>query len=137
MKALLLAVALLVPVTAAAQTPVLLLPTSTIRAAPNTDYNALDLAGNPITTGVKVKYCLTAAPTNCLPTVTVSPKPALVGGEIVIADVISSIQPNTSYTAQLFAFGPGGDSVPSNLTLPFGNAVLAPPQALTNVRIVR
>lgn len=137
MKFLFLSLALLVPVPAAAQTPILLLPTSTLRAAPNTDYNALDLAGNPITTGVKVKYCLTAAPTNCLPTITVSPKPALVGGEIVIADVISSIQPNTSYTAQLIAFGQGGDSAASNLTLPFGNAVLAAPQALTNVRIVR
>lgn len=130
-------VLVLVASVASAQTPIIITPQSTLNATPNADYNTLDLAGNPVTQGVKVQYCLTAAPTNCLPMVTVTPKPVLVNGEVVITNVINSIQPNTSYTARMFAFGPGGDSLPTNLTLPFGNAVVTAPLALTNARIVK
>lgn len=124
-------------ISAQAQTPVIITPQSTLNATPGSDYNATLLDGTAAVNAVKVKYCLTAAPTNCLPTVTISPKPALVAGEIVVANIINSIQPNASYIAQMFASGPGGDSAPSNSTLPFGNAVLTAPQPFSNARIVK
>lgn len=133
-----LAFILLVPASAAAQAPIIITPASTLNFTPASDYASTFLDGQPVVNAVKVVYCLSAAPTNCLPTVTISPKPPIgTAGEVAIANIINSIQPNAAYTAKVIASGPGGDSAPSNTTLPFGNAVLTAPSPPGNAKIVK
>lgn len=121
-------------VSVTAQSVTILGPTPSVSfVSPQHYANYLD--GTPIIT----TYQLEVTAMNSLGAVAFTidlgkPAPDGTGTVIVAVPQLTTITPNTTYTARVYAVGPGGSGVsdPSN---PFGVTALVRPASLANVRI--
>lgn len=106
-----------------------------VEFTPSPDHTATDLAGSPILTS----YQFDAVAMNTLGAVALTkglgkPTANAQGLIVVVVPELSTLTPNTLYTATVTAIGPAGSAVsaPSN---PFGRVVPVAPSAATGVKI--
>lgn len=124
-----LVVSLLFPLVAHAQIPGLIPNPTAIEFDPSPDHNNTLLDGTSIVGDYKVYFFLNAdTPVKGAEKFVVSVgKPAIVGGKVTGINLYGGLVPNTAYKAVVVANGPGGESLFSNVSVPFGKAVAVVP----------
>lgn len=121
---------------AAAQTPVIVLPSSSIQFTASPDQATIGIDGNPLLTGYSVTYCLKATPSSCLAPVNLGkPTPDATNTITVATGIFGSLVANQVYLATVTATGPGGSSAPSSASNPFG--VESAPGTVTGAIVVK
>lgn len=139
MKKLVLSVAfvLLAAVAAQAQTPVFVLPTSSLNITASPDHNAVSpLSGAALVTKYVANYCQVTAPTSCVQ-VDLGKGTPNAQGVIVVPNFFGQLTPNILWTVSVVAQGPGGDSTATAGNAPFGLDAPGKPRPVPAVAVVR
>ena len=130
------AVLLIAALSASAQTPVFVTPSSSITFTASPDHSQTALDGTQLVTGYKANYCQQSAPTNCTSVPLGKPTPNA-SNVISIPNFFGQLTPNILWTVVVQATGPGGDSDPAAGNAPFGLAIATKPRPAGNVTVIR
>lgn len=136
-KLLFVLIVLAIPTMAAAQSPVIVLPSSQLQITASPDHNATSsLTGAPLVTKYIANYCQVSTPTSCVQ-VDLGKGTPNAQNVIVIPNFFGQLTPNILWTVSVFAQGPGGDSTATAGNAPFGLDAPAKPRPAPAVVVVR
>lgn len=131
------ALVLLAATATQAQTPVIVLPTSTLQVTASPDHSAVSpLSGAPLVSKYVATYCQVAAPTSCVQ-VDLGKGTPNAQGVIVVPNFFGQLTPNVLWTVSVVAQGPGGDSTATAGNAPFGLDAPGKPRPAPAVAVVR